>query len=428
MTTKNSLRKTPVRYGLHATIILTLIILAMASFSNRQPVQAQAFSSGSTGADGALDFSSATPGTTIEFNPASFNPPLDPERDNIYHFTTITIPTGVTVRLTAKFLDGPVYWLATGDVLINGTIDLSGGNGHLITNQPLQRIPSTPGAGGFAGGIGGHFSSTRPSSPQRGNGPAGGGPGSTCCESNGGGGGFSGNRFLVPLVGGSGGGGGNTGGPDVWGGGGGAGGGALLIASSTSINVNGHIAANGGGGQNVNSCCSTGGGGSGGAIQLVANRITGTGSLSARGGTNNVRSAGGGGFIRLEAFVNQFSQNFNGTGFALASPSSLFLPSTAAPSVRAVRIAGIPVPTTLSGSFEVPDVVINQGGAATVEIEAKFVPLGTVVKVHVFSENEGDQIVDSTPLQGTLAQATATASVVFPSGFSRGFVRAVWRP
>jgi len=72
-------------------------------------------------------------------------------------------------------------------------------------------------------------------------------------------------------------------------------------------------------------------------------------------------------------------------------------------------------------------VTFNDGAAVTVAIEARFVPPGTVVKVHVFSENGADQIVNAAPLQGTLAQSTATASVVFPPGFSRGFVRAVWR-
>jgi hypothetical protein len=50
------------------------------------------------------------------------------------------------------------------------------------------------------------------------------------------------------------------------------------------------------------------------------------------------------------------------------------------------------------------------------------------VKLYVFSEGGPDQIVNSTPLSGAVEQSTATASVVFPPGFSRGFVRAVWTP
>jgi hypothetical protein len=385
--------------------------------------EAQAFTSGSTGADGPLDFSSAAPGTVIEFNPASANPPLDPERDNVYNFTTITIPTGVTVRLTARFLNGPVFWLATGSVQINGTIDLNGANGHLLTTVPAGRVPSIPGAGGFGGGIGGYSCTTNPALPQAGNGPSGGGPGRTDGNGAAGGGGFSGNQFLVPLVGGSGGGGGSRGSCNEWGPGGGAGAGALLIASSTSIVLNGVISAVGGHGRNVtNGDFSAGGGG--GAIRLIAATISGTGSLSAVGGGGNGR--GGNGRVRLEAFQNNFTGNID-VEFARSSPTSTFLPTVAAPVIRVVSVAGVPVPANPTGAFDTPDVNFNDGAAVPVAIEARNVPPGTVVKVHVFSENGPDQIVDSSGLQGTLTQSTAIASVVFPPGFSRGFVRAVWR-
>jgi hypothetical protein len=75
-----------------------------------------------------------------------------------------------------------------------------------------------------------------------------------------------------------------------------------------------------------------------------------------------------------------------------------------------------------------PDVTMNAAAAVPVAIEAHHVPLGTVVKLHIFSENGADQIVDSTPLAGALALSNATASVVLPPGFSRGFVRATWVP
>ena len=88
---------------------------------------AQTFESTSTGADGALELT--TPGV-VEFDPASFVPALDPEGDNIFHFTTITIGAGVTVRLTEGKLDGPVYWLATGAVQIDGILDLNGEDGQ----------------------------------------------------------------------------------------------------------------------------------------------------------------------------------------------------------------------------------------------------------------------------------------------------------
>src|ERR1700722_1286865 len=95
---------------------------------SQEPAFAQ-FVSGSTGSDGALSFQAPPPGqtTTVIFNPTSFTPPLDPAHDNIFNFTTITIPAGVTVQLVSSTLAaGPVVWLATGAVDIEGTLDLSG--------------------------------------------------------------------------------------------------------------------------------------------------------------------------------------------------------------------------------------------------------------------------------------------------------------
>jgi hypothetical protein len=92
---------------------------------------AQTFNSGSTGADGAFDLSNTPPGTVIEFDPVSFTPVLDADGDSVYHFTTITIPEGVTLRLRAdKAGSAPLHWLATGAVVINGTLDLNGEDGR----------------------------------------------------------------------------------------------------------------------------------------------------------------------------------------------------------------------------------------------------------------------------------------------------------
>ncbi len=134
-------------------------------------VAAQAFDSGSTGADGALDFSGTPSGTTVDFIPNAFSPPLDPEGDSIYHFTTINIPAGVTVRFRADIAgSAPIHWLATGAVSIDGTLDLSGENGHGFSSVDA-RVPAVPGPGGFAGGIGSRQPNTQ---AQTGFGPGGG--------------------------------------------------------------------------------------------------------------------------------------------------------------------------------------------------------------------------------------------------------------
>ena len=396
--------------------IAALITVALTVLLSYEPlVHAQSFNCGSTGADGALNVT--TPGT-YDFYPGNtqlFSSPVDPEGDNIYHFTTINIASGVTLRMTGKFLNGPVFLLASGVVQIDGTIDLNGGGGHLSTTILAERVPSIPGAGGYSGGVGGN--STSPAQP--GLGPGG---GAIIGNGFGGGGSFTGNAFLVPLIGGSGGGGVrvNT---SFFGAGGGAGGGALLLCSSTSIVVSGTISANGGGGDPL----SNPGGGSGGAIRLVTPTLSGAGTLNVGGGAGGGVSPGGSGRIRLEAFQNTFNGGSINTSIGtLASPFALFLPTTPAPSVRVVSVDGQPVPANPTGSFTVPDVAINKSAAVTVQIAASNIPPGTVVKLYISSENAPDQTIDSLPLAGTLATSTATASVVLPPGFSRGFVRATW--
>lgn len=389
-------------------------------------VQAQPFTSGSTGADGALTVT--TPGTYDFYpgNTAIFPSAVDPEGDNIYNFTTITIGSGVILRLSGRYLNGPVFWLASGVVDISGTINLDGedGNDGALTSVPKNIFPSYPGAGGYGGGLGGNTKFPA----QNGGGPGGGVSGACCADRNGKGGSFTGsNVYLVPLIGGSGGGGGPVDSDEKIGGGGGAGGGALLLASSVSLAVNGSITANGGvGGQNTNGS-STGGSGSGGGIRLVAPIISGGGRIIAAGGKGR-EWAGTDGFIRLEAFQNKFTGPTT-PAYVVASPFGLYLPPTAVAtpsSIRVKTVDGVPVSSNATGSFEVPDVTINQASAMTIGVEAHNIPPGTKAQLYIFSENGPQQVLDSTPLAGSIATSTATASVTLPPGFSRGYVRATW--
>ena len=167
---------------------------------------AQGFDSGSDGSDGALALTEAG---LILFDPSAFTPPLDPDGDGVYHFTTITIAEGVTVKLSANPRGvKPVIWLASGDVSIAGTVDLNGERGH-ASNAP--RLPATGGAGGYSGGVG----RSQFAGASRGNGPGGGlvstrsGPsrGSSAGHALQGGAGDSvaggkayGNDFLLPLL------------------------------------------------------------------------------------------------------------------------------------------------------------------------------------------------------------------------------------
>jgi len=249
---------------------------------------------GSTGADGDLN---VTANTTLTL----------PD-DGVFNFGSINVDPGVTLTFTRNANNTPVYLLATNDVTIAGTIDVSGSVGVGVSG----------GSGGPGGGNGGNGFSLG-LLPGAGQGPGGGRPGTTGEGPESAGSGSYGNQgsssstnrgavygtsLSVPLVGGSGGA-GNSGG---WPGGGGGGG--ILICSDTTLGLTGTIRANGGGGFGGNN------GGSGGAIRLLAPVITGTGTVQASGGgTAGYGSAPGGGRIRIDAY--DFSgATFNSGGMA----------------------------------------------------------------------------------------------------------------
>ena len=69
-----------------------LFIVSLASTA----AHGQTFSSGSTGSDGALTYT--TPGTYV-FDPTALTPPRNSYGNGIFNFTTITIAAGVTLKL-----------------------------------------------------------------------------------------------------------------------------------------------------------------------------------------------------------------------------------------------------------------------------------------------------------------------------------------
>ncbi len=427
------------------------VTLALVVLVGVGGAQAQSFTSGSTGADGALDFSGVAPGTTVIFDPAALRDPrLDPEGDSVYHFTTINIPADVTVQLRADVLGAaPVHWLATGAVQIDGTLDLSGQKGHLGDPTSFHN-PSVPGPGGFPGGSGQRSEISCIS---------GFGPGRGLCTSNFGGGGSYGstgtgvrtgtygNRFILPLVGGSGGAGGgfSPSFPSFIGSGGGAGGGAILIASSVSITINGAINANGGAGGDLLSFTSTlvniGGAGSGGAVRLLAPGVTVAGTVTAASGgrgrdtRGTARGTTGGlGRLRIEAeeviitgtLVPTFGDPLS---VATLLPSTvIFGTGAAVPSVRVVSVAGVPVPANPMATFTAPDIAINSPDPVTMAIAASNIPPGTVVTLRLINETTGEQTVASTELVGNLADSTATASATFSAGVTQVIVQASFTP
>src|SRR5712692_6261595 len=147
-------------------------VLCMAWTPAPARAQLNNFSSGSTGADGAF---SPTTSQTIQV----------PE-SGVFNFTTINIPTGVTITYTRNSKNTPVTILATGDVTIVGTISVAGAGG--LSNGGGGR----GGPGGYDGGAAGFGFDTFVG--VTGDGPGGGGGGSSTngtTLSGGGGGGYA---------------------------------------------------------------------------------------------------------------------------------------------------------------------------------------------------------------------------------------------
>lgn len=422
---------------------------------------AQAFDSGSTGADGAL---APAVNTQIVLPPSG-----------ILNYTTINIPSGVTVTFKRNAANTPVVLLASGNVTIAGTISINGANGADTGttgdgNVADDGIPGAGGPGGFDGGRGGRADpQNRPSVVDGGPGQGPGGgqaarvpigqpystTAGTCRDNRGNGyevyglgashaadgpdaryavtkcvGGSPGalaygSVRLLSLVGGSGGG-GARGTTTEAGGGGGGGGGAILIASSGQISVTGVINADGGDGGFMASS-PLAGGGSGGAIRLVATTVTGTGSgqLYARGGcavySNRNRNCNGdttfasGGRIRIEADTITFAGTSSPT-YSADIPGALGLTDT--PRVAFTSIAGIAVPDEPTGAGDVvlPATLNNP---VTIALTTVNVPLGSTIRVRVVPTQGVPVEAVSAAVTGSLANGAATASVTLPQGPSR---------
>jgi len=372
---------------------------------------AQVWSSGSNGSDGDLNFTGVPSGTTIVFDPKDkvrFPPNgLDVDNDLVFHFKSITIPAGVTVRLTAAKLPGPVYWLSQGGVNIQGSLNLNGESAPAAAGVFAQ-----PGPGGYMGG--GRNPVTA------GFGPGGGARNGTppVCGSDpnrAAGGRATVTEYMVPLVGGSGGGG-------APGGGGGAGGGAILLASDTTITLASALVISADGGWGYGEA---GSGGAGGSIRLAARTIAtpaGGAYLSVRGGQPSY-CVGEAGLARIEALaiggVTVYGRS------TIGSPIDPYLPaSSQASSLRVVSVGGVPVNPSPTGSFDIPDATINTADPVPVVVETSNVPVGTVIKLYLYSENGTAMELNFPPLAGTGATLAATTSTKFPYGFSRSTLRA----
>jgi hypothetical protein len=251
----------------------------------------------SDGSDGPF---SPTTSQTIQLNSVA--------PDGVLNYTTIHIPANVTITFARNSRNTPVFLAATGDVLIEGTINVSGVD-FSLTSGPGGWDGGQKGTGPAGGSPGTGPSPGQGGPPPSGNGNAGGGggmatPGLKATSHTGGNpaeGGLAIPRPpLIPNRTGGGGSGGGGGGGRVFygvnldGGPGGGGSGGLQISTPGSLTLTGKILANGGHGcwgfANALAAAGPGGGGAGGNVELFGHTITiaSTAIIEARGG------AGGG--------------------------------------------------------------------------------------------------------------------------------------
>jgi hypothetical protein len=382
------------------------------------PGLAQTFDSGSTGADGAL-------------NPTA-DTQLQVPAGGVFNFTTVDIPSGVTVTFVPDAANSPVTLLASGNVTISGTISINGGNG---AGGGAGGLGGTGGPGGYRGGSGTDDATV---TGGYGLGPGGGtgsiGPSGSAAFAGGGsfgtqannGGPVYGNTVLLPLVGGSGGGGGaQTSGRHGGGGGGGAG--AILIGSSGDILIDatGKILAQGGNGGSASGVFGGGGGGggSGGAIRMIATSITISGELNASGGTAGIGVQegynGGLGRVRLEAFT------LSAGGTITPSPST-GLPSVLTllniPTLRITAIGGTSIDSPPQGALGGLDVQLpQQGGPTDIQLTGSNIASGTQVTITAVPQ-KGAPVTATGTLTGSAASTTATVSIQLPDGLN--FIKA----
>jgi len=358
---------------------------------------------------------------------------MSAQEDGVWRFSKISIPKGMVVRFKKNAANTPACWLATGNVEINGIIDVSGENAwNTVDPTLIKRMSPKGGPGGFDGGRGGvTFEESGKYSGMPGVGPGGGDPAIEGNQGNtwvGKDGGFTGsadssgkttsvygNTYLQPLIGGSGGGGGKSWQTETDGSPGGGGGGAILIASSRDILLNGQILANGGDGALMGDFPS--GAGSGGAIRLVADRVTGSGILSAKSGIGGLELHASkpktlpSGRIRIEAYERDLATSKKHSPTPFQAPPMEGSPIKSHGALRVASVSGQNIAHPSSGDVNSPDIVFDTAGTVKIVVAGENVPDGTQVRVRV---TMWGQAIVSEPI--ALSGGEAVFEVDVPAG------------
>ncbi len=355
---------------------------------------AQSFSSGSTGADGALETMTMACNSEARGRVCEVQLPAD----GVLNFTTAHVASGDILIFARNLRNTPVYLLAQGAVTIEGSIDAS------------SHFERTPGPGGYHGGAWPYPSEGLP----------GFGPGAAPQSDGGPNGIWVGPLSLVPLIGGSGGRGGRCEAFPNVGREGTGGGGAIAIASSTSVTITGTISANSEGGFFNPGCGGNWGFGSGGAIRIVGSSVTVSGSLTAQSGyqcgfgfcgSPDPSSAG---VIRIEAGTLAFTGGSSPA--AVLSNINPTIVSSAPPTLSILSVGGYPVPSYSGQRFDTVDLILPSQlpDPIHVVVTANNIPVGTQVGISFGTGNVG-AVVPGT-LSGSLESSTTTVQV---SGLNR---------
>ncbi|MEW6681694.1 MAG: hypothetical protein AB1451_02075, partial [Nitrospirota bacterium] len=170
-----------------------------------------------------------------------------------------------------------------------------------------------------------------------------------------------------------------------------------------------------------------GGGGSGGAIRLIANTITGSGSLSATGGASQSvlyfttgcatgsSGKGGDGRIRIEAATISLTGSASPAIVGSFAPGQISVPGL--PTLAITSVGGVAAPAVPTGSADVT-LPFNISNPVDVVLSASGIPVGTVIKVTVTPSAGAVTSVNSSPLAGTTSSSSATAPVTIVGGHS----------
>jgi hypothetical protein len=350
---------------------------------------ALAFDSGSTGSYGAINITTDTT--------------LDMPSNGVFNCTTITVASGKTLRFNRNPLNTPVYLLATGDVTINGTINVSGSS----SNAPF---PGAGGPGGFDGGYGGS-GGTGNQTAGDGLGPGGGkngisGWGCAAFAANGSSNTNKyGNSWLMPLIGGSGGA-GNDGNPGL---GGAGGGGAILIASNTRITNSGSVFADGAspGGYTYN------GAGSGGAIRLVSPLVAGGGVLYTRAGSAYFASASAG-RIRIDCPDNYSWRQLQISGASTRGSRMVVFPPVV-PRLDIIQAAGQSIPEGSANGVQI-QLPVGSPTNQLVTVQARDFTNNVPIRVVVTPVNGSSTNFDATIDMSAGNPSSTNLNVVIPAG------------